>query len=947
VVVALACVVALLVARRGTARARWIAATAMAGSVALVAARTLVDRRALSEPARILRRLARRVDPERSDKALRALSFVGAGGGLRVAGVSEELARFYVTQALAQLPSERIADRAARVAARVSAVALVAGVCILGVALANAWSVLEGADVLLARGGRAPVAMQWLDDLELTARPPDYLRQDEIHEPDPGALVLPYGTAITIRGSPMHPGRDLRLTDGAAEAPFVDDGAGAFVARWTLAQTTSLRVVARFGDVVVPESKAIAVTSVPDEVPVVQLEGAPRTLQLLEQTEDIPLRYVATDDHGLREVHLVLRSGVREERRVLARLDGQVRSEGGHLLKLRDGFLRRSHVPVEVTVEAKDDDPLTGPKWGASAAIVVVPPEVGEPEAQRLDALRMLRDALVDTLAWRLRNDVPADPMARKAFVMNEKVQAETNRGLLEAVLGEVHAGLRVPSRSRSMLVAQEQKTRKAVLAEAAAPSAVTHAAAVKATERFVLVTDAIVRGLGMRDTREGARQLADVADDLAWGAAESRDGDQAARSRGTARMAAATTVLTGGGRSLRRLGALGRDLGEIVEADLARVARARDAADLVHGELAARDLAARLRQPDPSFASSGGASRAGGESGGARGTPGDEGGEAPDDVEQAFNEAAQELERLAQDHAGEMGKMQQAMAGAMNEEELQQMQDEVKGHAEAIRQAAQDLPAVGTGSDSWTSKGAAAREQAEQMAHALESGRAEDAADSGRSALGFLDEGKKMLDGEQRVGRRFDSFLQDPNGAAQKRLQTAHRKLDAEQQWVQGWLEALRRRAAERARKQLEEGGEDEGKLADRARDLGDRGRDKGTLPQGAIESIEDAERAARQAADALRQGNADRGIERQREAQRNLEAASQSLQQGDEEDKSNRPEGSEGERGGEGGEFQLPKTNYRGPEEFRRRVMQGLAKPASGDLKDAVRRYAEGLLR
>jgi hypothetical protein len=946
-VVALACVVAVLVARRGTARARWIAATTMAGGVALVAARALVDRRALSEPSRILRRLPRRVDPYRADKALRALSFVGVGGEVHAPGVSQELARLYVTEAFAQLPSERIADRTARVAARESAVALVAGVCILAVALANAWSVLEGADVLVARAGRAPVAMPWLDDLELTARPPDYLRQEEIHEPDPGALVLPFGTAITVRGSPVHPGRDLRLSDGATEAPFVDDGAGALVARWTLSQTANLRVVARFGDVVVPESKVIAITSVPDEAPVVHLEGAPRTLNLLEQTEDIPLRYVATDDHGLREVHLVLRSGVREERRVLARLDGQVQSEGGHLLKLRDGFLRRSHVPVEVTIEAKDDDPLTGPKWGASAAIVVVPPEVGEPEAQRLDALRALRDALVDTLAWRLRNDVPADPAARKTFVTTEKEQADANRAVLERVLGEAHAGLRVPSRSRAMLEAQEQKARKAVLAMAAAPSAVTHAAVVKATERFVLVTDAIVRGLGMHDAREGARQLADVADDLAWGAAESRDGDQAARSRGSARMAAATTVLTGGGRSLRRLGALGRDLGEIIEADLARVRRAREATDLVHGELAARDLAARLRQPDPSFGSSGGSMRAGGESGGARGTPGDEGGEAPDDVEQAFNEAAQELERLAQDHAGEMGKMQQAMAGAMSEEELQEVQDEVKRHTDAIRQAAQELPAVSTGSDSWTSKGAAAREQAEQMAHALESGRAEEAVESGRSALGFLDEGKKMLDGEESVERRFDRFLQDPNGTAQRRVQTVRRKLEAEQQWVQGRLEGLRRRAAERARKQLEEGGEDEGKLADRARQLGDHGRERGTLPQGAIEAIDDAERAARQAADALQHGNADRGLERQREAQRDLEAASQALQQGDEEDRSMGKDGGDGERGGEAGEFQLPKTNYRGPEEFRRRVMQGLGKPASGALKDAVRRYAEGLLR
>ena len=36
-----------------------------------------------------------------------------------------------------------------------------------------------------------------------------------------------------------------------------------------------------------------------------------------------------------------------------------------------------------------------------------------------------------------------------------------------------------------------------------------------------------------------------------------------------------------------------------------------------------------------------------------------------------------------------------------------------------------------------------------------------------------------------------------------------------------------------------------------------------------------------------------------------------------------------------------------HKGPEEFRRRVMQGLGQAASGRQKDAIRRYAEGLLR
>lgn len=929
--VALAWVLAFVMARHGTTWARLGAFAVLVTSSGMAIGWRVLVRQRLKEPDHVLGVLAARVDRERAQKALRALSLLDAEGRARSDGTSSELAQLHIARALRDVPTDRILERASRIASRVGAGALVAGVCVMGFALANAWSVLEGADVLLARHGAAPVTMRWLDGVELTARPPEYLRQEEIHEFMPGALVLPYGTILTLHGVPLHPGRLLRLSDGTTDVPFVEDGAGAVVARWTLTESAMLAVVVRFGDVVVSEPSGFAVTAIPDQAPAVTLDGAPRKLVLVEQTEDIPLKYVATDDHGLREVHLVLRSGVREERRVLARLDGQLRSEGGHLLRLNDPFLKRSHVPVEVTVEAKDNDPLTGPKWGASAALSIVPPEVGEPEARRLDALRGLRDALIDALAWRLRNDVPSAAAARKAFLVSEKSQAGAVERLFVDVMSATYGGLRIPSRSRMMLVAQEQKARIAVNEEIRAPSTASHASAVKGTERYLLVVDAVVRGLGVRDSRDSAKHLADVAEDLASGAAQMQTDAADTRSRGLLRMDAATAVLAGGGRMMKRLGALGRDLGEIVEADLPRVKRARDAKDLAHAELAARDLAARLKIPDPSFGSRS-VRRGGGESGGARGTSGDEDGESPDDVEQAFNAAAQDLERLAQDHAGQIGKMEQAIAGATDHEEMDRLRDEAKKHAEAVREAARELPAVGSGSDSWTSKGAAARELAEQMAHALEDGRIDEAVESGRSATGVLDEGKKMLEKGQ--------WLEDPTGQDLKRLDSVRRKIQSEQKWAEAELDAMRQHAAGRASKQLEAGGEDEGKLADRARDLADRGRDQGSLPQEVIESIDDADRAGRQAAEALRRGDADKGLERQREAQRDLEEADERLRGG--EDKA-APDGAPGDD-----HIEIPgQGEHKGPEDFRRRVVKGLGQPGSNALKDAVRRYAEGLLR
>lgn len=959
-VIAAVTLAALLIARHGTMRTRVGAAVAIGVSLLGAIAWRLAERRRLSDPTRIVRGLARRFDPARADKALRALSLLreatpsGDGTAATQAdGTSAELARLHVARALAQLPSQEIVERAARIAVRIGAAAIVAGICVLGLTLANAWSVLEGADVLVARHGKAPVSMTWLDDLEIVARPPEYLHQPEHHELALLPLIVPYGTVVTVRGVPTHPGRRLFLSDASPardgtenEVPFVDDGAGAQVARWTVTRTTALSTVARFGQVVIPEPDAMSVESIPDVAPVVTLEGAPKTLMLVEQTEDLPIRYEATDDHGLREVHLVLRSGAREERRVLSRLDGEQTSDkGGMVLRLRDPFLRRAHAPVEITVEAKDNDPLTGPKWGASPAITVVPPDVGEPEARRLDALRKLRDALVDSLAWRLSN-VPT-AAAHAAHASDERSREADDEKLLDDTTSQSYGGVRVPDRLRAMLRAQQQKTRAAVDADARAASPATHAAAERATERWVLVVDAIIRGLGVRDSRDAARHLADVADDLALGASQlgqaggsAGGADPDAHARSLRRMDAATTVLGGGSRQLKHLGTLGQDLGEIVEADLLRVKRARDGDEATHAELAARDLAARLREPDPSFGARGRVGRAGGESGGGHGTPGEDGENSGDEVDRAQQEAEQDLEQLAQDHAGEISKMEKALEDATSGDELKELRDEAKKHAEAVREAVRQMPTVGLGSDSWTSKGAASRDLAEQMARSLEQGRPDEAVQSGRSSLGALDEAKKML--------QRGSWLEDPSGEEGKHVDEARRKLDAEEKWAEEALRQMRQRAAERAASQLQKGGEEEGKLAERARDLGERSRDKGSLPQKAVESIEDAERAAHEAAQALQQGQADKGLERQREAQRDLEAARQQLQ-GDDEGQQPQSTGErEDDHSTAPGKVDLPKPGeHKGPEDFRRRVVQGLGQPSSGALKDAVRRYAEGLLR
>jgi hypothetical protein len=613
---------------------------------------------------------------------------------------------------------------------------------------------------------------------------------------------------------------------------------------------------------------------------------------------------------------------------------------------------------VSVRVEAKDNDTVMGPKWGTSEVITLLPPEVGEPEALRVEALRRLRDVVVDSLAKRMDVAIPESADERKALLRDEALGVEADESKLESTITETHAGVRLAPRLSAMLRAAMRKVKDALGAEQKNFSVVTHEGLVRASERMVLVTDAVLRGLGVKDAREAARQLVDAADDLALGASQAQRPKE--KDRSSARMDAATAVLEGGGRSLRRLGALGRDLGEIVAADLERVGRARFGAtyqrgqeipkgdggitlealdaDWMHAELAARDLAARLRKPDPSFGARGGSSgRGGSEAGGGSGGASDEDDEM-DDAERAFNEAAQEVSRLAQDHAAQMGNVDNALNRGQSDEDRQQFAKEAKERAEAVRQAVRSLPSLGEGSDSWTSKGATAKEHADSMARSLDNGNAQEAAASGRNALNDLEEAKRLA-----ARGRSSAFGGRPDSDASRRITEAQKALEPQVAWAEQSLESLRKRAAERSASELRELAAQEEGLADRAHELMEKGRNEGTLPAPAADALEGAESRAREAGKSLKRGEAEQASEQQREAQRMLEMAREAMgtAEGDR-------RGGDDDSANADAHADIPKADaHRGPEEFRRRVVRGLGQPGTGRLKESIRRYAEGLLK
>jgi hypothetical protein len=844
-------------------------------------------------------------------------------------GVSPTLARLHALRAIGRMPLDRLAPEGSGRATAVRWLGLVALVAAaVGFAIAPVRFV-EGLDVGFARGGKGPFPIVWIDEPHLAIHPPAYLHLPDGALDGYGRVTANRGAQLVVRATPKRDGRTLVLADDFHEVPFLDDGSGGVVAHWAVAASGHLRVRARFGEVVIEEPEGWELSAIADEVPTVELEGAPKTIDLATAGGSVPLRYDAFDDHGLREVHLVVRVGAHEERRVLAKLDGEPKHDrGGYVLRTGpqgDPLVARARTPVRVRVEARDNDPITGPKWGRSAELTLLPPTIGAAEAQRYEALKAQRDAVVDLLAAGLEEPVGA-PAA---------VQLQTRFDEVATSLGDALAqswdGVKTPPRMAAIVKGRLRKAREAIDAELKAPSEATRKTTVESLEALTMRLDEALRALGHRDTKAIAKLIVDVADEAAAAAhdAGSFSGTMAGEPpqiEAIARLDVNLKALDGGGGSMRKLGALGRDLGEIVENDLRRVARTRlgDKPDWAHAELALRDLAARMREPMPSFGG-------GMNSAGSPGAPTDEDqiGEESEGERQAGDQEAA-LEELAKDHGGAVGEVEDALRDAEDPKSLEGLEEEAKKRAKALREAVSKLPKNGGMTKNLENAEASLREKAEAMAESLERMQIGDAHERGESALKAGDDAK-------------DKAWMRPG--SDEKIDDAVDEVKKQQEWLDDLLKKIRENAAKKAQEKVKGVAPREKGLEQKAKEIGDRAEQNAPLPDGPKDLLQKAREKMAEAAKALENGDAQKALEKQREAQRLLERARDQMK-GEEEPS---PGGEGGNRPTTEDKLDIPKAeDHKGPEAFRKRVLGGLGAGATSPrLQDAVKRYAEGLVR
>ncbi|HTM43466.1 MAG TPA: DUF4175 family protein [Polyangiaceae bacterium] len=908
---ALLLLVALQVARVGTPGFRALAwAIALAAIFALLA-RKLMQRRALDR-RRMIHNVLRPVAPQTAATALRAINLVERVQ-IDASGISPELAQLHFDRVIARTDEQAVRAAASRRAGRYTVLAFTM-LAAVGVILAlGPVRVVEGAGVLLARHGRAPVTVFWLQNASASVRFPRYLHIEDHLVDVAGRINLPAGAELTVRGEQRYTGRNLLLTDGSQEIPFTTDVSGDKVARITLAADVTLSVAARFGEVLIHEPRTLDVVVVPDQSPRVVLEGAPRKVQMAD-LDQLDLNWRATDDHGLKQIDLVLRTGTREERRPLATLDGDVTDrEGASKLTPSDKFLKRAFLPVTVTVEARDTNPDQQASWGKSETIVIVPPPIGDPEARRNALLLDVRSAFVLQLAT-LKE--PQDP---KAPPLKPKQQVAALRTAVNAVFEKADSSA-LPASVQSFITSQIEG-----LDQAAASNR-------KLEEKLRLVTlaiDAASRALATRDARKVSVRLGDVAEEVATGAHVGLESEQ--RARGMQRVDEGLSVLQASVAPLSQLGDLGKDLGEVLRSGTVRIARVRRNDDLFHTELAALHLAARLRRPTPSFSASSNKPHGGrgGESGGGGSSPQSESASQDDEK---YEHLAEQLAELVAGHQDNLNEVERALQDALNQAKSDEANQEGKERAEALRRAVQNLPEPGQaqpGSDEATA--ALARERTGAMAQGIEGQDLQNAVDSARDALSAFEEALRRQNGS--------SYLQE-------QLQRGREEVKKQLAWAKAKLAEQQAQAAKEAAEGLKRAGAAEQELARKASELANGDPGEVSLPEAARERLREAQQLMEEAARRLAAGETKEAIELQQQAQRLLEASDDEPNDDQEDQSAQRSHQSGGDRGlALGGA--VPGDAQARAEEFRRRVLEGLGKGREGPLAPAVKRYAEGLLQ
>lgn len=291
--------------------------------------------------------------------------------------------------------------------------------------LTTLFSPAAAAAALAERAAQLPPIVT---DVTVTLHFPAYMsRADEVIPGASGDVTAPRGTEVTIEG---RADRDvdraaLIVTGGPSELALAADVKGRQLrARFTVEApgTWRFKIGHKRKEVLDPVARKILLR--PDAPPVVRLEE-PAVDAVVQLEDTVALRFAAEDDVGVTKVRVVVKrqgSSRPPFSRDLLEAPGTRTVAGGGGLVIKDTGARPGD-KLSVTIEALDNDSVSGPNVGRSTTRVLTVFSASEHHKEviaRLDALMM---QMVELLGDELESPIPetADVEGQKRVLERHK----------------------------------------------------------------------------------------------------------------------------------------------------------------------------------------------------------------------------------------------------------------------------------------------------------------------------------------------------------------------------------------------------------------------------------------------------------------------------------------------------------------------------------------------
>jgi hypothetical protein len=787
-------------------------------------------------------------------------------------------------------------------------------------------------------------------------------------------LEAPIGTTIelTVRtrvsahaGTLDFGGRATRLVrgrDGALGGRFVVRASGPLV----------LRLRTSEGEV--RDARTRTVRALRDEAPRVSLTDPTEDLTVAPDAE-VPVAWAAKDDGAIREAELVLVDAEgREVRRRLATYVGDARKPGvsGTASVRVEALGAQPGDRIVMHVEARDCDDVSGPNVGRSAERSITIAGGGTRRDGTYAALRAALDAVLGALATRLEQPLPPDFAAAQTRFDALSEASEEASAVVDAAAATM---LEDPATERDDALAVR------AIAEGLRSIAMDHwepfhdqrgssparrteaeAASVTQIERDTLVLEDMLARTRLDDAVALAQELNRLRQRMtSLLAALRRQPDDATRRALLAEIARAEARMRELGAQLAQMST---DVpGEFANADALPVPETENALAALREAVERNDLDAAMRHLaalESELAQMSGALDDGASEFENARSSGDAQALAAaiDGVRQTLAQQRLVANETASVRSRAAARAAEALASVPRETMRARLAE-----AQRLRQQLGGLDREALDEESRTNLDAA-REALHDLEGALRAGQLADANDlAERAAMSLLRlESEVRLEAQMRGPR-------DRAAAAQARLATeAQRQGYGLSRSIDDLVPSLREHVDDADRAQMESQSGSQMQISVDTDAIAERfavGPNGAPLSTEAADAMRSASSAMRQASDALDEGSPQQASEQQ---DRVISILEEMLKKA-EEQRSRRARGGRGRRGGttggenggadRGGGFEsegdpsqdivrIPDgSDFVGPAERRRRVLDAMRDDAPGGFEDAVRRYYEAILR